>query len=186
MTYSESLALSAYIEISGKASSNSWIQGISGDFRFPFMSISDAAAIGTHYAPLFNNIRSIYSRPPLDVESVGPLLGSLSEELLIDFASDKMLGQIPFVGTLLNSVCAKALTWRLGALFAMLSSRGEEIDQSGAKDAMQLIRSMFPKSPFGFETPKRESFIQIVSSVHNNTQIQYMDKIEAAKNTFNN
>ena len=45
------------------------------------------------------------------------------EEILSDLSVDKIGGQIPVLGIPFNMMCAKAMTYQLGILFAMLSAR---------------------------------------------------------------
>ncbi|MDR1531607.1 MAG: hypothetical protein LBS62_05385 [Clostridiales bacterium] len=175
------LAVSAYTLINSKASSNMWLQGISGVVGFPFTTIADVGVIATHYVPMFNGIRRIYGRQSLTAEVIAPLVTNISKELLLDIVFDKVLGNIPLIGIPLNAICAKAMTWRLGILFSMLSSRGEGIDNNTASDAVVVIRGIFPKSAFGFATPPLKDFEGIVNSVYETSHREFSDKVSAAK-----
>jgi hypothetical protein len=180
------LASNAYHVIKNKATTNKWMQGISGGLGFPFTTIVDVGVIATHYVPMFNQIRKIYGRAPLESGNIIPLVKNISKELVADIIVDKVMGNIPIVGIPLNIMCAKAMTWRLGILFAMLSSRGNEIDSNKVGDAVKVIRNMFPKSAFGFPAPNEGLFVHLVNSVYDISQDAYDRKIEAAKEAFEN
>lgn len=183
---SEELARKAYNQINGKASSNIFTQGISGFLGFPFTLIIDVAVIGTHYVPMFNNIRSIYNRSPVTDNVVAPMLTNISSEILFDIVADKVLGNVPIIGIYFNAICAKTMTWRLGILFSMLASRGESIKPESIRDAMIVIRQVFPqKSSFSFKQPSLDEFVKIVSSVYENSQQEYESKIHRAMDIFN-
>jgi hypothetical protein len=180
-TQKREMAIKAYILINAKASSNMWLQGITGVVGFPYTTIVDVGVIATHYVPMLNKIRYIYGRPLLKMDSIMPFAGSISKELLYDFLFDKILGNVPILGIPLNAICAKALTWRLGILFSMLSSRGEEINDKTAGDVAVVIRGIFSKGPFGFPTPSLADFEGIVNGVFEMSHMEFSDKVNAAK-----
>jgi hypothetical protein len=182
---SESLATKAYNEIQSKASSNMLVQGVSAIIGGPVTMGVDVAVIGTHYVPMFNQIRSIYGRGPLDNGVVAPIIKNILSECLFDIAFDKVLGHIPILGIYTNVMCAKTLTWRLGILFAMLSSRGDAIDSDIVRDCMFVIRNMFPQSnAYKLPQPDMPTFLKMVVSVHNNSPEEFERKIHKAKGAF--
>ena len=130
-----------YNMIDSKAKTNVAMQGASGLLGWPFTIAADVGVVFTHYGPMLNDIRTLYGRKPVDVESIVPIIRGCSTELLADLVLDKLVGQIPVIGFGANIICAKAMNWRLGILFAMLSSRGEEIDVENVQKAVKLIRS---------------------------------------------
>ena len=184
MYNTEEKANAAYHEISKKANSNQWLQGLSGVLGFPFTTAADVGVMFTHYGPMFNNIRAIYGHSDVSIKTAGVLTKNIAHELVIDFVADKVMGNIPLVGIYFNAVCAKALSWRLGVLFAMLSARGEEIDQEIVADAVYVIRKIFPKSAFGFDPPDRMEFIKIIASSTDKSEAEFTDKIQKAKAIF--
>jgi hypothetical protein len=102
-------------------------------------------------------------------------------EILNDLAFDKFIGGIPIVGMYFNAICAKAFTWRLGTLFAFLSSRGPDIPKESLREAMILIRECFPqKDMFRFKTPDQQTFIRLVSSVSGVTEQMFRSKVHSA------
>lgn len=180
------LASRVYYEIQDKANSNVMIQGISGFFGFPITIMADVGVIGTHYIPLFNNIRCIYNRYPVGQEVVTPLISNIGQEVLFDLVTDKVLGNIPVVGVYFNAICAKTMTWRLGILFAMLASRGETVDTEFVKNAMILIRQVFPQNDsFKFSQPDFNTFVKLISSIYENSFDEYNNKIIKALDAFN-
>ncbi len=68
------------------------------------------------------------------------------QELLTDMVLDKLIGDLSILGISANMISAKAMTWRLGLLFGMLSARGEEIGINSVLMAVRLIRLLF-KNP---------------------------------------
>ncbi len=174
-----------YQSINEKANSNVLIQGLSGVLGFPFTLIVDGAVIFTHYSPMLNSIRRFYGRMPMSDGAIVTLIKNIMSEIIFDIVNDKILGNIPIIGIYFNVICAKTLTWRLGILFAMLSSRGEDVDESIVKKSIIVIRSMFPQeSTFKFKEPNYATFTKMVASVHNNTQEEYKDKINKAMSAF--
>lgn len=145
-----------YELIKTKAASNIAMQGFSGLLGWPWTLAVDVGVVFTHYGPMLNEIRSMYGRSEMTADVISPIISGCTSELLSDIVLDKVIGQIPVIGFGANIICAKAMTWRLGILFAMLSSRGEEINSENVKYATRLIREVFPqKSSLCFEQPSR-------------------------------
>lgn len=173
-----SLAYSAIARVSG---SNTFIQGLTGIFGFPVTLIGDVAAITHHYRPLWNEIRVIYGYDEFYGNDAKTVIKNVLPELFVDIAVDKILGQVPIAGIYFNAICAKALTWRLGALFSMLSSRGSAIPDESTADAMRLIRLVFPqRDMFKFVTPDKAKFIQLVTAIDGESEAEFDRKIQAA------
>jgi len=185
MIYSDEIAKKAYRMIDKKASSNSVIQGISGAAGFPFTLITDGAVILTHYSTLLNEIRALYDRKPLNEDVVSAILKGASGELLFDLVFDKVLGNIPLIGMYFNAVCAKTMTWRLGILFTMMSSLGEEMNESDVKNTMILIRQVFPQSDtFKFKQPNYNTFVKLINSINEDHVDVYRSKVLLALEAF--
>jgi uncharacterized protein (DUF697 family) len=179
------LSKEAYTLIDNKAGSNTLIQGLTGLVGFPFTLIADGAVIFTHYGKMLNEVRSLYGRSPVSEEVVIPIVKGISSEILFDIVADKFLGQVPILGIYFNAICAKAMTWRLGVLFTMLASRGEEIDENRAKETAKLIRNVFPQNDtFKFKQPSYATFEKLVVSVFENTVEEYNSKIDKALGAF--
>lgn len=156
----------SYSIIEQKAGSNLAMQGVSGLLGFPFTIIADVGAIFTHYGPMINEIRKIYALTEIDATALRPILEGCSEEILSDLLIDKIGGQIPIIGIPFNMMCAKAMTWRLGILFTMLSARGQEINVTNVKNATILIRKLFPqKKTFAFAKPSIVVFERLVNAL---------------------
>jgi len=176
----------SYSIIEQKAGSNLAMQGISGVLGFPFTTIADVGAIFTHYGPMINDIRRIYGLPEIDAKALRPIIEGCSEEILSDLLIDKIGGQIPILGIPFNMMCAKAMTWRLGILFTMLSARGQEVNVSNVKNATILIRKLFPqKKTFSFSKPSIIVFEKLVNAMEDETiedfdskVIQILDNLE--------
>jgi hypothetical protein len=167
--------------IDGKASSNQWIQGISGVFGFPFTLAADVGVVPGIYAPLWSEIRAVYGQLPVVVDAAGPVITNIIPEVLSDILLDKALGQIPLIGIYFNAICAKHMTWRLGTLFSMLSARGEDVISGNIADCMKLIRILFPQErQFTFTTPDKNTFIKLVTSVSGASEEDYQTKITNA------
>ncbi|MDP3114396.1 MAG: Hsp70 family protein [Candidatus Cloacimonadaceae bacterium] len=171
-------AQACYAIIEGKASSNQWVQGISGIFGFPFTLAADVGVVPGIYAPLWTEIRSIYGHVPVSMDSAGPVIKNIIPEVLSDLLLDKALGQIPLIGIYFNIICAKHMTWRLGTLFSMMSARGDDIVSDNITNCMKLIRMLFPQQgQFSFTTPDKNAFIRLVTSVSDISPVDYKTKI---------
>lgn len=167
-----------YDLIQKKTTSNEVMQGVSSILGFPFTLVVDAGVIFTHYGPMFNEIRKIYGRSPLSSEAIGPILNACKSEVLSDLIVDKLIGQIPVVGIAANIMCAKTMTWRLGLLFAMLASRGEDISEANAVNCVRLIRELFPQANMlKFKTPSLIVVEKLLDAVENDTEEDFDSKV---------
>jgi len=181
MNTNENQARLAYDIIGSTANKNTVIQAASGFFGFIVTLGVDAAVIPTIYGPLLNDLRRLYGHPDTPDGTVATLVPQIVKELLADLLLDKILGGIPIAGVYFNAICAKAFTWRLGILFAMLSSRGPDIPSKELGDAVILIRECFPQSGmFSFSTPDRQTFMTLVTSVKEVSETDFQRKINSA------
>ena len=135
-----------YDIISKKAGSNIGIQTLSGIAGFPFTLLADISVFFTHYGPMLREIRNVYGRGPVEDSVMRPIIKVCKKEMIADLVVDKIIGNLPLIGAPANALCAKAMTWRLGLLFGMLASRGEEIDEKNVRSAIVLIREVFPQT----------------------------------------
>ena len=175
----ETQATQVYDLIQSKASSNEFVQGVSGVLGFPFTIIADAGVIFTHYGTMLNTIRTIYGRDPVSFDVVKPIVDGCKSEILADIIVDKLIGQIPVIGIAANVMCAKTMTWRLGLLFGMLAARGEEISADSTKNAMRAIRSLFPqKSMVTFATPSVDTVVKLLTKFEDCSKEDFDDKVE--------
>ena len=167
-----------YDIIEKKAGSNVAMQGLSGLMGFPFTAIADVTVFFTHYGPMLNEIRAAYGRSPISTEVFGPIIKGCKQELLTDMVLDKIVGNIPLIGLPANMICAKAMTWRLGILFGMLASRGEEIDQENVTKAVQLIRELFPqKNSLMFQKPSAVIVEKLLKAVDGDSVENFNQKM---------
>ncbi len=172
-----------YQYINKKATSNIFLQGISGLLGWPWTAAVDVGVLFTHYGPMLNQIRLLYGRSSMSSDAVKPIIQGCYKEIISDIVLDKLIGQIPIIGFAPNLICAKALTWRLGILFAMLSSRGESVDVENVEKATKLIREVFPQqSSLRFEKPSRNDLRILLKKVANidvksfNETMEYIGK----------
>lgn len=174
-----------YEMINAKANSNAFLQGVTGIVGFPATIAVDAAVVVTHYEPLINNIRRLYGRSVLSKKDITPILGGLLKEILVDLAVDKVMGHIPVAGVYFNAISAKALTWRLGMLVTIVSSRGEDFTKGNLSEVVKLIRYITPQTDmFKFAKPDYEMFKKIVFSVYDNESEIFENKIKTALKAF--
>lgn len=174
-----------YNIINNKANNNAFIQGCSGFFGFVATIATDTASIPMIYSSLWNEIRSIYGQPSIKTDDAIQVISSILPEVLTDIVFDKFLGNVPVVGIYFNAICAKQMTWRLGTLFSLLASRGEDISYLKCKEAMSVIRHLFPQSDmFAFNTPDYQKFIKLIDSVQGDSLIDFNKKIEKALELF--
>ncbi|MDR0411257.1 MAG: hypothetical protein LBH75_04700 [Treponema sp.] len=73
------------------------------------------------------------------------------------------------------------MTWRIGILFAMLSSQGGDISKVNAEKAIKLIRMVFPQSEaLKFTTPDYKSYEKLVVSVDGASVPDFDEKVNKA------
>lgn len=170
-----------YDIIDSKAGSNAAIQGLSGLMGFPFTAMIDITALFTHYGPMLNDIRAVYGRAPIKKEELCYIIKGCRQELLADIVLDKLIGNLPILGLPANMISAKAMTWRLGLLFGMLSSRGEEIDTDSVLMAVRLIRLLFPQTDtLLFKKPSVTTVESLLSGVENTDIETFAEKVSRA------
>ena len=178
-------AQACYQIIDNKANSNAVLQGVSGFFGFIATTAVDVGAIPLIYATLWNEIRAVYGQPEVQTDDALKVIANILPEVLSDAIFDKVLGNVPIIGVYFNAICAKQMTWRLGTLFTLLASRGDDISSVKCKEAMMLIRHMFPqKDMFSFTTPDHDKFIQVVESVKDTSADRFNDKVDSALAIF--
>ncbi len=169
-----------YEIIEKKAGNNTAMQGLSGLLGFPWTTIADVGVIFTHYGPMLNEIRRVYGRKELNKEIFAPVIKGCSREIVADLVLDKIVGQIPVIGIYSNMICAKAMTWRLGILFGMLSARGEDISEESVVLCSRLIRELFPQTDSVlFKKPSVTVVERLLSNVEGNSQTNFEGKVLA-------
>ena len=174
-----------YEIINNKAGSNMFIQGLSGMLGFPFTMFVDAGVFFTHYGPMLNSIRSIYGMGKADDGAMKTIISGCGKEVIADLVVDKVVGNIPLFGIPANIVCAKAMTWRLGILFGMLSSRGREITPESVEKTVILIREAFPQTnPVFFKKPSVEQVERLLSVVEGMELASYKNKLDMILDGF--
>lgn len=156
------------------------MQGLSGILGFPFTALADVGVIFTHYGPMLNDIRRVYSRNELSKNVLAPIVKGCSNEIIADLVLDKFIGQIPLMGIAANMICAKALTWRLGILFGMLAARGEDINEASVTQCVRLIRNLFPQADsLLFKKPSVTIVESLLSNIEGNSQESFDCKVMA-------
>ncbi|WP_448625124.1 hypothetical protein [Geodermatophilus sp. URMC 64] len=176
-------AQQVYDRTGSLATGNLIAQGASGFFGFAANLLVDAAAV-PFYAQLWNEIRGIYGKGEITAEAVKaylkPNLGFLAQDLLWD----KVVGSIPIIGVPFNIVFAKALTWRLGAWFGLLSAIADDDSEALTRDTLRLTREVFPssRSVFDFAAPDRDVdvFVSFIASVDGLTTDEVRSRTERA------
>ena len=186
MEYTSDLILRSYDIIDETANSDAVIEAISGFLGFPFTLIADGATVLTHYIPMLNKIRTLYGKPIWTLDTFGPVFKSLSNEMLFDVLFDKILGNVPVAGVYFNLICARSLTWRLGMMCAMCSCLETDIkDLETLKKTVIVIREMFPqRSVLKFAKPDYNAYKKVMTSIINNNEEIFADKIGKALKAF--
>lgn len=168
-----------YEIIDTEADNNVSMQGLSGLLGFPFTLLTDIGVVFVHYGPMFNKIRGVYGFDEVGAEVLGPIIKGYSSEIIQDMVLDKIIGQIPVIGIGANIICAKAMTWRLGILFGMLSISGCSINESSVKECAKLIREIFPqKDLLTFKKPQPEIVEKILKTVEGDNSEAFKHDIE--------
>ncbi len=170
-----------YDIIDGKAGSNVAMQGLSGLMGFPFTAVMDIAVFFTHYGPMLNDIRAVYNRPPIGKDELHHIVKGCRQDLLADMVLDKLIGNIPILGLPANMICARAMTWRLGLLFGMLSACGDEINSEHVLLSVRLIQSLFPQTDsLLFKKPTVLTVEKLLSGVEDAEPETFSMKVQRA------
>jgi hypothetical protein len=171
----------AYNLIEKTANTNSFIQGAGGIIGTLATGAADIYALKI-YSDLWDEIRHIYGYGEFKSGAVATLLPKLGKEIISDIAFDKVLGYIPIIGVFTNAMCAKTMTWRLGILFAFLSSRGDSLPQDEyIINAVKLIREIYPQEDmFTFSTPEKESVLNLLRGIEKKPKPVFGDKVTKA------
>jgi uncharacterized protein (DUF697 family) len=141
----------------------------------------DAAVLPVIYLPMWNEIRGVYGRGEVGAEQGRALLGGVGGVVLVDVVVDKVLGQVPIIGMPLNYFCAKIMTWRLGALFTLFASLGDDVDARLARLATELLTKLFPKEDFGLiKTPARPKFVDFILKASSDGPDDLEDRFQKA------
>lgn len=176
-----------YDLINEKAATNILMQGVSGVLGWPWTLAADVGVIFTHYGPMLNEIRQKYGRSTMSANAIAPIIQGCAKEIIADLILDKVIGQIPVIGFGANIICAKAMTWRLGILFAMLASRGDTIDIENVSNATKLIREVFPQhSSLRFEKPSRNDVKILLKKVSNKSVASFNETMKLLRNKIAN
>ena len=169
-----------YDIIDKKAASNIAMQGLSGVFGFPFTLVADVAVFFSHYGTMLNEIREVYGLAPVQESAVTEIIKGCKNEVIADLLLDKIVGQMPLVGIAANMMCAKAMTWRLGILFGMLSARGDEINAGNVDTAVHMIRQAFPqRNLFKFTKPSVTVVEKLLKTVEGDSVESFNDRMMA-------
>ncbi len=187
MSTKEKRAIEVYRKTRSLANKNAIAQGFSGAFGLGVNLAVDIAAL-PFYAGLWNDIRNIYGKGTITLPAakayLRPNLGFLAQDLLWD----KMVGSVPVVGIPFNVAFAKALTWRLGAWFGILSALGEEIgaEEMLVRSTMQLTREIFPSNGdvFTFKTPHQVTFVAFIAAQDGLNAQEAQRRTQAALNVL--
>ncbi|HEX8242434.1 MAG TPA: hypothetical protein VF541_03015 [Longimicrobium sp.] len=183
----ERKAAAVYDRTKRFADRNAWVQAGSGLFGLGTNLIVDVAAI-PYYADLWNDIRNLYGRGKISIDAAGAYIRPNVGFLLADLLYDKVLGSIPLLGIPFNYVCAKALTWRLGAWFGVLAALGEEGNpkETLVRSTMQLAMQFFPanKSLLSFEEPHKQRFVSFIAALDGLTYAETESRVNDALNVL--
>ncbi|MER6827562.1 hypothetical protein ABT352_16395 [Streptosporangium sp. NPDC000563] len=183
MKEKEERAARVYERTSTLATGNVLAQGASGFFGGGANLVVDVIAI-PFYIDLWNDVRSIYGRGHITGEAAKEYLKPNIPFLAQDLLWDKLVGSIPIVGIPFNIAFAKALTWRLGAWFGMLSAIGGDStpNEKITASTMELTRRIFPSlgDTFSFKAPDRDVFVSFVASVDGLTHQEAQNRAEEA------
>ena len=158
----------------GLALPNAIVQGISGIFGSGIPLLIDAGAL-FFYWKMWNDIRAIYGHGAITKKAAIAYLRPNISYLVQDLIFDKGVGAfVPIVGIPLNFIFAKALTWRLGAWFGLLSAMAKARSANNIPDpiltrySLALVQQFFPPETLAIFTesePDKDDFINFVASL---------------------
>lgn len=187
MNAKEQRAAAVYDRTKRLADRNALAGAASGLFGMGVNWVVDVAAI-PFYTDLWNDVRGTYGKGRITLQAATAYLKPNIVFLVQDLVMDKILGSIPIFGMPFNYICAKALTWRLGAWFGVLSALGDEADpgRTLTSSTLELTRRFFPanESILDFEEPSREKFIAFIAAVDGLTQAEVARRAEDANRAW--
>jgi len=162
----DQFASETYKIIEKNAESNTIIQGVASIAGFPYTLVANGTVLITHYRPMLNEIRALNGMPPVDVDMLKPMISSILKGMMRDLLADQVLGFIPFAGAHFNAICARAMTWRMGILFAMLTAKNENIATASTEELANQIRETFPqKDLMTFLKPEYAIYERLITEV---------------------
>lgn len=181
MTDKEQRAAQVYELTRSLANTNAWVGGLSGVVGSGVNLVADVAVIPL-YRRLWNDVRQIYGRGEITLDAatayLKPNIGFLAQDLFWD----KLMGSIPIFGIPFNVAFGKALTWRLGAWYGLLSALGEDDipDTMLTTLSMQLTKVVFPAaaSAFSFEAPDKAKFVRFIAAQDGLTYAEAQRRLE--------
>jgi len=176
-----------YQKTEALANGNAVVQGASAIVGFGMNLVVDIGAI-PFYIDLWNRIRKIYGRGDITAFAAKEYLKNNVGFLAQDLLWDKAIGSIPLIGIPFNIAFAKALTWRLGAWFGLISALGEDSEQDEIiiRATMELTREIFPSigTVFSFRAPDRQVFISFIASMDGLNKEEAQKRTREALNAF--
>lgn len=182
----QSRAHTAYRKTSDTAMSASIIQAV---FSLPggWMHLAVDGAAVAFYIDLWNEIRVIYGRGRISRQAALAYLKPNLTFILGDLLLDKLLGMLPFAGSFFCFLFARAITWRLGAFFALTTALGEQAPSSVMLEKIAcLVQALFPRGDFLFtlNDPDKAIFISLIAGLENLDAAQAEARITTALNVL--
>jgi hypothetical protein len=126
------------------------------------------------YAKMWDDIREVYGHGVITKKAAIAYLKPNINYIAHDLLFDKICGTVPLVGISFNYIYAKALTWRLGAWFGLLSALAKANgtdnipDELLTKCSFDLVRKFFPRENiefFEFKEPDKDEFIEFIANL---------------------
>lgn len=190
----EQRAEEVYRLTSDASTLNSLIQAASGIIGSGANWVADLGVIPL-YIDLWNNIRQVYGKGSITREAATAYLKPNLPYIVADLLVDKIASTfLPIIGVPINYTYAKALTWRLGAFFGMISALGEEAHTYGDLSRMsaRVVAELFPLEElsllktltFRYKNPDKTSFIEILSGLDGISLEDAQKRIEVARDVL--
>lgn len=149
--------------------------------------LADSAALLV-YVEMWNAIRQEYGRRgKITKEAAMAYLWPNLSFILGDLLLDKGLGMVPIAGSVFCYWFAKALTFRLAALFGVLAAMGDDMPSAIVLEQVSsLIQALYPRKSFLFTLadPDADVFIDLLTSMENLDAAQAESRIATALNVL--
>lgn len=144
--------------------------------------LADGVALA-FYTDMWNEIRAVYGKGMISADAAKVYLWPNLSFIIGDLLLDKGLGMIPLAGSIFCYWFARALTFRLAALFGVLAALDEETPEAVVLEKVSnLIQELYPRKSFLFTLtdPDMDTFITLLASMEGLKGAEAETRLETA------